>query len=207
MARRLEGGGRRRKWVEMERKLYDSFRQRRAEGKVVRRSWFRQNAKRLYAETYSSSNTIVSQFCFSNGWFRGFLSWHRITLRAITNKASQLPVDYIEALVNWMKFNRRNSQLWPQTLSTLPDTPAEIGRYRLSNICNMDQTPLPFEYLSGRTYNQQGEKTIWVQGSQQSVWEKRQATIYYPSGNSLHNYARGICHHRGEHISEPKLPE
>jgi len=29
----------------------------------------------------------------------------------------------------------------------------------------------------------------------------------YPSGNSLHNYARGICHHRGEHISEPKLPE
>ena len=31
--------------------------------------------------------------------------------------------------------------------------------------------------------------------------------LYYPSGNSLHNYARGICHHRGEHISEPKLPE
>jgi len=30
---------------------------------------------------------------------------------------------------------------------------------------------------------------------------------YYPSGNSLHNYARGICHRRGEHISEPKLPE
>ena len=95
----------------------------------------------------------------------------------MTNKASQLPVDYIEALVNWMKFNRRNSQLRPKNLSTLPDTPAEIGRYRLSNICNMDQTPLPFEYLSGRTYNQQGEKTIWVQGSQQSGWEKRQATI------------------------------
>jgi len=32
-------------------------------------------------------------------------------------------------------------------------------------------------------------------------------TDYYPSGNSLHNYARGICHHKGEHISEPKLPE
>jgi len=27
------------------------------------------------------------------------------------------------------------------------------------------------------------------------------------AGNSLHNYARGICHHRGEHICEPKLPE
>jgi len=33
------------------------------------------------------------------------------------------------------------------------------------------------------------------------------ANAYYPSGNSLHNYARGICHHRGEYISEPKLPE
>ena len=31
--------------------------------------------------------------------------------------------------------------------------------------------------------------------------------IHYPGGNSLHNYARGICHYGGEHISEPKLPE
>jgi len=41
----------------------------------------------------------------------------------------------------------------------------------------MDQTPLPFEYLSGRTYNQQGAKTVWVQSSQQSGWEKQQAII------------------------------
>jgi len=32
-------------------------------------------------------------------------------------------------------------------------------------------------------------------------------SFYYLSGNSLHNYVRGICHHGGEHISEPKLPE
>ena len=125
---------------------------------MVRRSWFRQNAKRLYTETYS--DTTVSQFCFSNGWFRGFLSWHKITLRAITNKASQLPIDYIDALVNWMKFNQRNSQLRPESPSAPSDTPGEVGRYRLGNICNMDQTPLPFEYLSCRTYNQQDEKTI-----------------------------------------------
>ena len=76
-----------------------------------------------------------------------------------------------------MKFNRRNSQLRPESPSAPSDTPGEVGRFRLGNICNIDQTPLPFEYLSGRTYNQQGEKTIWVQGSQQSGWEKRQATI------------------------------
>jgi len=27
------------------------------------------------------------------------------------------------------------------------------------------------------------------------------------AGIACINYARGICHHRGEHISEPKLPE
>ena len=32
-------------------------------------------------------------------------------------------------------------------------------------------------------------------------------STYYPSRNSLHDYARGICHHGGEHISEPKLPK
>jgi len=78
-----------------------------------------------------------------------------------------------------MKFNRRNSQLRPESPSAIADSPGEVGRYKLSNICNMDQTPLPFKYLSGRTYNQQGEKTIWVQGSQQSGWEKRQATIQH----------------------------
>jgi len=155
----------------MERKLYDSFRQRRAERSVMRQSWFRQNAKQLFVETYSG--TLVSQFCFSNRWFQGFISWHRITLCAITNKASQLPPDYIEALLNWMKFNRSSSQLRPRNPSTLPSTLAEIGHYRLSNICNMDQTPLPFEYLSGWTYNQQGENMIWIQGDQQSGWDKR----------------------------------
>ncbi|RPA95487.1 hypothetical protein L873DRAFT_1792241 [Choiromyces venosus 120613-1] len=40
---------------------------------------------------------------------------------------------------------------------------AAIDRYRLSNIVNMDQTPLPFEYLEGQTYNNIGEQTIWVQ--------------------------------------------
>jgi hypothetical protein len=51
-----------------------------------------------------------------------------------------------------------------------------VGRYRLSNICNMDQTPVPFESLEGWSYNNIGDKTIWVQSSQ-SGWDKRQATI------------------------------
>jgi len=175
MACRIGGGGRRRKWAEMERVLYDQFRHRRAEGKVVWRSWFRYNAKKIYSETYTTTN--VSEFRFSNGWFRGFLSWHKITLRAITNKASQLPSDYIDTIISWMRFNRRNSQQQNENGIPESDEEAEVGRYRLSNICNMDQTPLPFEYLSGRRYHQQGDKTIGVQGSKQTGWDKRQATI------------------------------
>ena len=93
----IGGGGRRRKWTEMERILYDLFQHRSAEGKVVRRSWFRHNAKRIHNETYSTTN--VSEFKFSNGWFQEFLSWHKIRLRAITNKASQLPNDYIHTII------------------------------------------------------------------------------------------------------------
>jgi len=175
LACRIGGGGRRRKWAEMEGTLYDLFRHRRAEGKVVRRSWFQHNAKQIYTQTYTTPD--ISEFRFFHGWFRGFLSWHKITLGAITNKASQLPSDYLATIIGWMRFNQRNSQQREANEIFQSDEEAEIGRYRLSNICNMDQTPIPFEYLDGRTYNQQGDKTIWVQRSKQSGWDKRQATI------------------------------
>lgn len=41
----------------------------------------------------------------------------------------------------------------------------------------MDQTPIPFEYLSGQTYNQTGEKTVWIKSSKQTGLDKRQATL------------------------------
>jgi hypothetical protein len=172
--RQVTGGGRVRKWAIMERALYERFRQRRGEGKIIRRSWFRRVSKELFTECYPDQ--APNLFRFSNGWFQGFLSWHQITLRCVTNKASQLPSDYTNAIINWMRYNRRNSQLRPDNDLGLGDHPADVGRYRLQNICNMDQTPLPFEYLDGKTYNQAGDSTIWVQQSQ-SGWDKRQATV------------------------------
>lgn len=171
---RISGGGRKRQWEEMERKLYDRFRIRRAMGGFVRRGWFRRVSKELFIETYPTEP--LTNFCFSNGWFRGFLSHHRISLRLVTNKSSQLPSDFGEAILNWMRYNRRNSQIRTDDERGLGDEPATIGRYRLSNIINMDQTPLPFEYLEGQTYNTIGDRTIWVQGSQ-SGWDKRQGTV------------------------------
>jgi len=172
---RVLGGGRQRRWKEMERELFELFRERRAMGRPVRRSWFRRVSKELIEKHYGEGEANL--FCFSNGWFRGFLSWHQISLRAITNKASKLPQDFGEAILNWMRFNRRNSQIREATSMEQGDLPAAIGRYRLQNICNMDQTPVPYEFIEGHTYNIKGEKTIWMQSSQTSGWDKRQGTI------------------------------
>jgi len=161
--RRLVGGGRQRQWKELKWALYEEFYQRRAIGRPVRRGCFRRVSRELFERLYQGKDTQL--FKFSNGWFRGFLQAHQISLRFITNSASKLPADFLNAIVDWMKFNRRNSQLRPDNEMGLGDIPGIVGRYRLQNICNMDQTPLPFEYLEGQTYSPIGEKTIWAQSS------------------------------------------
>jgi len=40
----------------------------------------------------------------------------------------------------------------------------------------MPNTPIPFEYPEGKTYNLAGEKTIWVKESK-SGWDKWQASL------------------------------
>lgn len=94
-------------------------------------------------------------------------------MRCITKKAQKVPEDYRNLVVNWLWFNRRNSQptTWMETVLC-----QDVGRYYLSNICNVDETPLPFEYLNGRTYDLIGSKTIWIKETQ-SGWDKRQASL------------------------------
>jgi len=77
-------------------------------------------------------------------------------------------------IINFLCFNRRNSQLRDGS----EDTVYAVGRYLTSNIINMDQTPLPWEYLEGRTYEVKGNKTVWAK-SRQSGWGKRQATMQF----------------------------
>jgi hypothetical protein len=49
-------------------------------------------------------------------------------------------------------------------------------RYPTRLIVNLDETPLPFEFLNGYTYEVQGKKTI-AGKSERSGWGKRLATI------------------------------
>src|SRR5947209_439040 len=51
-----------------------------------------------------------------------------------------------------------------------------VGTYLLRVICNMDEPPLPFEFLDGQTYADCGSHTVQVR-STRSGWNKRQATI------------------------------
>lgn len=37
-----------------------------------------------------------------------------------------------------------------------------VGRIKLSQIVNIDQTPIAFEFFSGRTYDFKGALTIWI---------------------------------------------
>ena len=62
---------------------------------------------------------------------------------------------------------------------------ADIGCFQLSNILNLDETPIPFEYLEGRTYDIKGSKTI-AGKTDGSGWDKRQATLI------LYIFADGI---------------
>ena len=117
------------------------------------------------------------QFRFSAGWFPPYLSRRGLSLQVGTNTASKLPEDYRSAIVEWRRFNRRNSQ--PRPLNTIE----VISRYPLSYIVNVDQTPLPFEYLSGGTYALKGDKTVWSKAIK-SGRDKRQATQFWLMGQN-----------------------
>ena len=37
-----------------------------------------------------------------------------------------------------------------------------IRHFKLSEIANIDQTPIAFKFLSGKTYDFKGSKTVWL---------------------------------------------
>jgi hypothetical protein len=51
-----------------------------------------------------------------------------------------------------------------------------VGQFKLSEIENIDQLPLAFEFLKGKTYAKKGEKTVRLKGIK-SGWDKRMYTL------------------------------
>jgi Tc5 transposase DNA-binding domain len=90
-------------WPEMEKKLYTKFVQRRAAGIIVRRGWFRREARKLWIETYLQ---VPMLFVFSNSWFQGFCRRFDITLQAITRQVRILLI----IISNWFYSNNNRHQ-------------------------------------------------------------------------------------------------
>jgi hypothetical protein len=95
-----------------------------------------------------------------------------------TKRAQKSPDELYPAIQSWLQFNRRNTIILPDSDCGIErgiEVPI-VGRFKLSEIANMDQTPLLFEFNEGKTYAKKGSRTVWVK-EQRSGWNKRQATL------------------------------
>jgi hypothetical protein len=154
----------------IEERLNAAFEAARDKGRKISYKWMIRHARIIYAElhpdrviTHEHGKKMYLGFRFSSGWYNRFRKRYAISLRAGTKRAQKSPEELEPTIRNWIQFNR------PMTVTVKgksvvgiprgPDIPV-VGRIKLSEICNMDQSPMPFEYLKGRTYAKKGPQTV-----------------------------------------------
>jgi len=137
----LRGG----QWSAMEKELHAKFKAVRALGKPLGQRWLLREGKKIFQQLYPDQvhvdeNGRKTYKClFSPGWFAGFQRrWH-ISWR-IRTKVSQT------AIQRFLQEVRRKSR------PIDPDMPYQ-PRFQPCYIYNMDQTPIPFEFLQTRGLN------------------------------------------------------
>jgi hypothetical protein len=170
---------------QMEIELNRRFEQARAQGRKVSFKWILRHAREIYGEIHpdrvvydETGKKRYLGFRWSPGWYRGFRRRYHISLRCGTKRAQKAPEDLRPVIQSWLQYNRRmtvitvHSDCGKQRDASVPT----VGRFKLSEIGNMDQSPLPFELQRGRTYAKTGEKTVLLKG-QRSGWDKRQCTL------------------------------
>ena len=116
--------------------------------------WFRSRCKEIMKEKYPDA----AVFKMSDHWFVRFKARFGISLRRPTDVAQSHP----ETLrVNIQQFHRYIRRMAIKTKQDLPGKQhGAIGPWNLSDIANMDQTPLEFCFnTKGATYETKGEKT------------------------------------------------
>jgi hypothetical protein len=167
---------------EMEDRLHALVLEKRQIGRRVGENWIRRRARLEFESLWPERVTIVKKrkvfagMAFSAGWFNGFLKRKHLSLRQGTKKAQVrkhfslrvstksvqvIPADYKDKITSWLQFNRRAQAR---------------SNFELSEIANMDQTPISFEFLDKRTYDTIGVKTVFLKQTG-SGWDRRQATL------------------------------
>ena len=156
-------------------------------GRPLKARWFFAKAKDLFKRLYPHLVVVnpggkisYGGFQFSKSWFRSFLRRQHISLRKRTKKQLE---EYREPIQSFHQFVRKVAELKDDKKVQ------DIGKFKLENIANMDQTPMPFEIGTDSTYSETGARTVWVK-SLGSGLDKRQATV------QLTGHADGIPHPR-----------
>ena len=122
--------------------------------------WFRTKAKQIFEELYPDET-----FQFSNSWFTGFKTRSHISLRCGTNTCQRQPADKKTAIQGFHRAIRSEAEGGDL-----------LGKFELRKIANVDQTPLPFTFTDGTTYEDTGASTVWVRGGASGL-DKRQCTV------------------------------
>jgi hypothetical protein len=137
----------------MEDRLYALILEKRQVGRKIGENWIRRHARLEFESLWPERVTIVENrkvfagMAFSQGWFSAFLKRKRLSLRVSTKRAQTVPGDYKDKITSWLQFNRRAQARF---------------NFELSEIANMDQTPISFEFLDKRTYNTIGARTVFL---------------------------------------------
>ena len=152
-------------YPDMEEVLYQEYQEHRRKGLKVKGYWFKARARQLMSEMHPDAPFRVSE-----GWFTGFKVRHFISFRRSTNTAQRPPADKMDLIRQFHREIRKTAAVGGG------DEQQSVGRFKLSQIANMDQTPLPFSFCEGPTYADTGEKTVWVRGGASGM-EKRQCTV------------------------------
>lgn len=158
--------------------LHAAYRARRDRGAKVNGHWFMYKARRLYRELYPHlmDPEGIPQFKFSSRWFGDFRRRRRITRRRSNSKALKKPENYVPKLQHFHRFIRAKSIKLAEYHDIIPNVGGRCGIFRPCDIANFDQSPFPFDFLSGVTYSDFGESVVWQRGGGQSGMDKRQCT-------------------------------
>ena len=132
-------------------------------GLKVKRWWFKTRGEQLLQ--------LISPHCnfkFSKNWFDEFKRRYKISLRRPTHKAQVIPSSKAKLVRSFHRAIRKEASKGHQLDA--------LGRLRLNCIANFDETPLPFTFTNGLTYESKGASTVWVQGGSSGL-DKRQCTV------------------------------
>jgi len=128
-------------WPILEENVSNMIRERRQNGYVVT-----QNQIRIFALQWAKSNQDeAKEFKATKSWCARFMKRNDFVIRRQTKIAQKLREELENKIFNFQRFmiNQRKKH-----------------NYLLSNIGNMDETPMNFDMVGNRTISSKGEKTI-----------------------------------------------